>query len=152
MAKFIFKLQPVLGQREQIEREKQVVVGAINRERIALEPELRKFQSSIENERDDLRERLGSKQGRFAGVREQALAIRAIDRRAAEVAARLADTFERLGQARGELARASADRRAIELLRERRYAQWQRELLRTEQRELDDVVNGASARRAQEAA
>ncbi len=152
MAKFVFQLQPVLGQREQIEREKQVVVGAINRERIELENELRAIQASIESEREDLRARLGPQALGFAGVREQAMAVKALDRGAAGVAVRLAEVLERLQQARSVLAQASADRRAIELLRERRYEQWRRELLSKEQRELDDVVNGASARRAQEAA
>ncbi len=106
----------------------------------------------IEDERRELRRRLEGEGGRFGAVREQALAVGALDRRAAGIGGRLGEVIERLEEARAELVEASADRRAIELLRERRYELWRREQLRREQRELDDVVNGVSARRAQEAA
>ncbi len=152
MGGFRFELEPVLRQREQVERQKQVAFAAIDRERLALEGELRAARAMIEDERRELRRRLGGVGGRFGAVREQALAVGALDRRAAGIGVRLGEVLQRLEEARGELVEASADRRAIELLRERRYELWRREQLRREQRELDDIVNGVSARRAQEAA
>ncbi len=152
MGGFRFELEPVLRQREQVERERQVAFAAIDRERLALESELRAARAMIEDERRELRRRLGGGGGRFGAVREQAMAVGALDRRAAGIGVRLGEVLQRLKEARGELVEASADRRAIELLRERRYELWRREQLRREQRELDDIVNGVSARRAQEAA
>ncbi len=152
MGAFRFELDPVLRQREQVERERQLELAAIDRERLALEGELRTTRSMIENERRELRRRLAGDGGRFGAVREQALAAGALDRRAAGIAVNLAEVLEGLAASREVLVRASADRRAIELLRERRFELWRREQLRREQRELDDVVNGVSARRAQEAA
>ncbi len=150
MGGFRFELEAVLRQREHAERVEQVAMGTIDRERLALEAELGAAQGEIEDEQAELRRRLVG--ARFATVRDQALAVGVIERRAAGIARRLAETLERLEKARERLVRASADRRAIELLRERRYETWRREQLRKEQRTLDDVVSGASARRAQEAA
>ena len=58
-AKFRFRLQPVLDQRERVEQAKQLRVAELERERIVVEEKLRRCQSDIQDAKLDLRMRLG---------------------------------------------------------------------------------------------
>lgn len=149
MPAFMFELEQVLRQRERVEREHQVRVGAIERERLDLEGELRELQGELDAARDDLRARLGARASResagFSDVRAQARAVSALDRRGMALAERLAGVLARLRAARIELVRASSERRAIELLRDRRYERWLIEQRRREQRTLDDLAGVRAA-------
>ena len=54
MARFVFQLEALLRQRLHAEREQMGVVAAIERERIALEDEIRSCQSAITEEKNEL--------------------------------------------------------------------------------------------------
>ena len=58
----------------------------------------------------------------------------------------LAGLHRQLEDARGKLAIAAQERRAIELLRERRYDQWRAELNRREEAAFDDMSTTRSCR------
>lgn len=150
MPSFQFDLEPVLRQRERVEREHQVRVGEIERERLDLERALRDLQQALHAAREDLRARLGahaaSASAGFSDVRAQARAISALDRRGMAIAEKLAGVLARLHEARAELIRATSDRRAIELLKERRYEQWLIRQRRSEQRVLDDLASVRGSR------
>ncbi len=147
MARFVFELQSVLQQREHLERQQQGRVAEVDRRRLALEGALRELQDQMDGERAHLAALLAG--GSFAQVRAQALTISAMEHRARSLAVELAGVLGRLEEERRVLARRSAERRAIELLREQRYEAWLREQQRREQRVLDDI---AGARFSEEAA
>src|SRR5689334_16567536 len=76
MARFIFELEAVLKQRLAVEREKQLVVAALEQERGAIEGLIRSCQQDLTFEKHELSEQLaGSKAGTridLRGVRFQA--------------------------------------------------------------------------------
>lgn len=140
MKKFRFELDPVLRQRERAEQAHQRVVAELERERVALESRVRGWGQEIQTMRDDLREQLRTG-GALTGVRLQANASVHAMAESRRVAIQLAGLLQRLEVARGKLAEAAAARRAVELLRERRLAEWHRQARLEEQRELDELAS-----------
>lgn len=138
MARFVFELEGVLRQRVHVERQQQARVAEVDRMRLALEAQLRALHGQITGERAHLAALLAD--GSFAQVRAQALAINAMERRAQALACELGGVLRRLEEERRVLAQRSAERRAIELLREERFEAWRREQQRIEQRVLDDIA------------
>lgn len=138
MARFVFRLRPVLEQREREERDRQLVVAGLERERLRLEGELRRCEWAVHHERRDLRDRLAG--GVDVGAaRWQAHASLGAMARAREAALRLAGVHAKLDRARGDLLRAAAARKAVESLRERQYDAWRREQDKKERLELDEI-------------
>ncbi len=139
MARFRFSLQPVLEHRVTIEREKQRAVAALERERLGLEDAIRVCQQAIKAEHSEARGRLigtldvrAVRQQGAAALRHAAAARRAV--------LRLAGVHQRLASARAELLEAARKRKAVELLRERRYEQWKQDQSRREAGALDELV------------
>jgi flagellar FliJ protein len=147
MARFRFKLQPVLDLREREERDHQRIVAEIERSRVEIESRIREYHARIEEERRMLREQLVGGAD-IPGARLQANATVFLTHRADAAVVELAGVYRRLEAARRDLAHATARRRAIELLRERQHDAWRREWNRREQNELDEM----SARRSAAAA
>ena len=147
--KFRFRLQPVLDQRQRLERDHQRRVAEIDRERIAIENRLRSLQSDIDSAKHDLRSRLvGGGMVVVPEVRAQAgttLHLEALARRAA---LELAGAYRRLERARAELLVAATARKAVEVLRERRHAEWMHEIKRAEAAAVDEAATQQFARRA----
>lgn len=154
MAKFVFELEALLRQRLHAEREQMARVAEIERQRLALESEIRSCQRSIVQEKQDLAERLGAERrdGPHAvdlrAVRVQANASLHLIGRAQRSVIRLKGVHDRLDAARLELLDRTTKRRAIELLKEKRYEQWKREQARLEQAEQDDRAVMRHGRRA----
>lgn len=144
--KFQFRLQPVLDQRERVEQEKQLRVAELERERIVIETKLRQCQQDIHNARMDLRSRLGGVGGGggvmvvIPEVRAQAGASLHLEARARQAAMELAGAYRRVERARLELMRAATERRAVELLREKRREEWRMERLHVEAAQVDEVA------------
>ena len=122
MARFVFKLEPVLGMRRREERRCQVAVAEIERERVELENELRACREIVDRERGELREGLGGGAVDVRGARWQAHASLDAMRRTRHAALRLAGVITRLELARRELMTAASRRKAVELLRDTRDA------------------------------
>lgn len=149
MARFVFEFEALLRKRRHDEREQMGRVAEIERERLAVEGEIRGYQSAIIEEKRDLAHRLDAERAddgaRTAGVdlravRMQANAsLRMIDK-AQRAVIRLKGIHDRLDRARLELIELTTKRRAIELLREERFEQWKREASRREQAELDEIA------------
>lgn len=136
----------MLRQRERAERDEQVRVAGIERERLAIESELRGLQRSIEDERRAMAA-LGAEGGATAGeLRAQAAAIAALRATADERARALAGVLRRLALARRVLGERAAERRAMELLKERRLEAFRAEQRRLEDRVTDDLVMASRAR------
>lgn len=142
MPRFRFELEPVLEQRLRDEHDRQRSVAELERERLALEDEIRACQRAIDQERDDLRSLLGAGGGGAVDLRAarmQAGASLGHMARAQRAVLKLAGVHKRLERARAELLEATKRRKAVENLRQRRYEQWKREQDAAEARELDDL-------------
>jgi flagellar export protein FliJ len=141
MARFIFKLQAVLTQRQAAERRCQAAVAVLERERAAVEARIRELQRAIVAARDDVRAGLAGGEGTLdiRGVRLAAGASLHLVARAQRAVIELSGVHGRLDAARVQLLRAATRRRAVELLRERRYEEWLSEERRREDAALDEI-------------
>jgi len=150
MTGFRFGLDPVLRQRTREEEEKQRAVAALERQRLAIEAEIRGYQAGIEAEREDLSERLaGAREGIDLGsVRLQANASLHMITMAQRAALRLAGVYERLDAARLALLEASTRRKAVEALKDERYAAWRSARTKKELAALDEIAMAGFIRRA----
>lgn len=139
MGKFVFELEAVLTQRRAEEREKQLVVGAFERERLGVEGAIREAHEGIEREQQELRA-LSSGTINAVDLKRQASAALSAVNRAQALVLRLAGVQKRLDAARLELLLAATRRKAVENLRERRYEQWLLDEKHKEGRALDELV------------
>ncbi len=146
MARFRFKLGPVLRQRERAERDEQLRVAAIERQRLELEGRLRSQQHRIEAEEAALALLTHGGRTDATTLRCQGVALAAARDEAQKLARSLAGVLRRLEQARGVLAARAADRRAIELLRDRKLEAFRRDQNAAETRMLDDLASAKAAR------
>jgi flagellar export protein FliJ len=145
-------LEVVLEQRKRLEREQQIAVARLDRERLEVETRLRDLQRAIVESGSEMRSRLaggGGSGGAVAiqDVRLQAGASLHLATRARLAALELAGVYQRLERAREELLKAARARRAVELLRERRHEEWKQEASRAEGRFVDEVATQGFIRR-----
>ncbi|MBU6413838.1 MAG: flagellar FliJ family protein [Planctomycetes bacterium] len=148
MAAFRFALQPVLNQRQRTEEERLVAVAELERQRIEIEDQIRVLQGRIEFERSELRSGLDATV-QIAAIRMQAATSLHAVAEAQKLVFRLAGLLQRIKAARAKLVEAIAARKALELLKERRHAEWKASLNRQEDRMLDDVGTFGAIRSAQ---
>lgn len=154
MAEFRFRLEAVLRQRLAAERTRQLAVAAIERERVAVEDEIRAYQREVEREREELRERLagggGDERGRIdlRAVRFQVGAGLRLLARAQAAAIRLAGVHKRLDTARLDLLAAATRRKAVEILRDRMFEEWRGAARRRDDAALDELAVMGAARAA----
>ena len=147
--RFVFKLRPVLEQRERAEKEQQRRVADLERERLAVEDRLRSYQAGITDAKHDLRDRIVG-DGGFGGgrgpvvsvddIRMQSHATLHMEALARRAVLELAGTYERLRVAREELARLTAARKAVSHLKDRQFDDWKRAVLKREVGELDELA------------
>lgn len=151
MATFRFTLEPVLSQRLAAEREKQRAVATLERELLEIEGEIVRLQRGMVGARQDWRDALAPRVGSptdMTHVRMQAQESFRLFVGARRLALRLAGAHRRIDAARAELLAASRARRAVELLKEKRYAEWKRAQARLEMAALDELVVMRAGRRA----
>ena len=159
--KFRFSLEAVLQQRRAAEELHQRRVAELEGERLALEERIRGHQRTIMSAKDDLRRRLCTERRAgevgtgggvsLADVRLQANASLHMVARAQQAVLELAGVHRRLDAARLELIRATTERKAVELLKAKRYEEWREEIRRKEDAEMDEI-NVTRHARSQEAA
>lgn len=145
MAKFRFKLDVLLNARKRAEDRCRCDVAALERERQGLEDSLRLRQERIGESRRSVRDHLV---GRIesSAVRMQANASLSLMRDAQRTVLELAGLHRRLQEARRLLTDAAVKRRAIELLRDRRFQEWRRHQVRREQAGQDELAIISAAR------
>lgn len=145
MAKFVFKLDPLLRLRRRQEQEKQRALAAINQKRVQLEQRLRQQQSLITSGKGDLRERLVGRLDTDE-LRSHAASTTQSLRVAQRLAVELAGVHRHLAAAREELVEATRARRAMELLRDRRFQQWKTAQDKADVAATDELAVIAAAR------
>jgi flagellar export protein FliJ len=140
MPRFVFKLQPVLDQREREERDRMLVVAELERERLALESRIRACQGMMSDERRTLATALGVGQRvDVRAVKMQAGASLKHNFDAQRSVLELARVYKQLGSARSELAEASARKKAVEMLRDQQQRDFRKAQDRKETHELDEI-------------
>lgn len=158
MGAFVFPLERVLEHRRREEDARRAAVGALERQRLHLELQIRGRQRAIDDAKRDLRDALaGAREGAgdrgalldVPSARLQAGATIHEAARAQQLALELAGVHLRLRKARAELLQATTRRKAVELLRRRRYDRWLREQTRRENAAMDEM-GAAQWRRGQE--
>jgi flagellar export protein FliJ len=147
---FIFKLQPVLAQRERLEERAQLKVAELERQRLGVEQTLKVIQAELLDTRRFIRgglfageaSRRDSEQavGGMAGVRLATNASLHLTVQAQRAAMELAGILKRLDMARADLLKATADRKTVQLLKDRAREMFQREQLKREMAELDEMA------------
>lgn len=153
MVRFRFNLQALLDQRSHVERQKQLAVAAIERQRADVQDQISARQAEIRSHKDDLRALLAPLRQGEGGVdlrtaRLQANASLHVQARTQRLALQLAGVYKRLEAARHELREAATRRRAVELLKQRRFEAWKLNERRRESNELDEIATLRAARGA----
>jgi len=147
MPKFHFELEALLDMRRASERDKQLVVARLERERLDAESRLAACQSELVSHKSDLRTVLAAPTAvDLRSVRLQANASLHAQARAQRLAITLAGLYKRLDGARAELRAATTRRRAVETLKERRRLEWLAAQKKREADELDDLSTARAAR------
>jgi flagellar export protein FliJ len=138
--RFVFPLQPVLEQRERRERDAQLEVASIERERLEVESRLRGLQAGIIGIKHELREQLLGVRSGLDAVRLNAGASIGLVVKAQQAVLELAGVHRRLDAARAMLLSAASDRKAVEMLKVKRLEEWRREQARKEAIEQDELT------------
>ena len=146
MPRFRFALEPLLTARRKAEEVHQRAVAGIERERLELENALRRQQNAITESKQSLQ---GSLVGALNTTSLRFHAANAVQlmRQAQRIVLEMAGVHRRLEAARVELIEAARRRRAVELLRERRFEQWSAEQEKAETVALDELAVISAARR-----
>ncbi len=139
MARFRFRLEPLLTVRRRREQTAQRKVAELERLRTGLEDALRRHQEQISTGKSSLRDRLVGTLD-VADLRSHAGATIGHLRSANRILLDLAGVHRRLESARSELVEASRQRRAVELLRDRRYEAWRHAIDRAEDAAIDELA------------
>lgn len=156
MAKFRFRLEPVLQQRLREEERAQRTVAALERQRLDAETALRDAHARLRACKTDLGAALGRGAGGgggeageasrgptpidFRGVRMQSAASFRFFGEAQRLAIHLAGAHQRTEGARQTLLRATTARKAVESLKQKRYDEWRREQEKREAAATDELV------------
>lgn len=144
--RFRFTLEPLLKARRMTEQGHQRIVAEIERQRMKLEDGLRRQQSNITLGRHELRDSLTGSID-VQSLRMHASCSMQQMRHAQRIVLELAGVHKRLEAARVELIEATKQRRAVELLRDRRFAEWQMAEKKRESAAIDELAVIAAARR-----
>ena len=132
MRRFQFKLQILLKHRKNIEDQKKRIFARVNRQLIEQESNLRK----LENEYFDCREKVYNDPFIMRQNVYYTDKLKNDIRRQINV---IKNTRTVLEQRRKEMVKASGDRRAMEIIREKRYKEFKTAAMRREQKLLDEI-------------
>ncbi len=145
MAKFRFQLEVVLRHRKSIEQQKQRAVAELETLRVRIENIIRGCQQGLDREKAELKGFLSRADMR--GARWQAGASRRLVAAAQRAALELAGVYKKIEIARAELLEATKRRKAVELLRERRFEEWKQGEARREMASVDELAVLAAGRK-----
>lgn len=138
MARFRFQLEAVLQHRLRIEQEQQRIVAELETTRERLEGTIRTCQEELLRERSEMRSMLQAADMR--GVRFQAGAASRLVAAAQRAVIELAGIHKRIEAARAVLLEATKRRKAVDLLKERRFEEWRQEQARREAAATDEIA------------
>src|SRR5688572_30254101 len=139
MPKFVFRLQAVLRHRKAVEQEKlRDLAMAAARLREA-ENELKELDQSMRETNEDVRRNRLTGRLDVAFIAAHRRYLLGMQRKAMEVAGKIAAAQKAVEAARAALAEAAKQRMVLEKLREKQEARWREETERKELAQLDEV-------------
>ncbi|MCK4871291.1 MAG: flagellar FliJ family protein [Phycisphaerales bacterium] len=152
MPRFIFRLQALLDQRSRAQRDEQLIVAALETERLDLQRRIHAHQWTIQQGKEELRDVLsphdtGSVVVEAAHLHRCAAASVAIDRAARRLVLQLAGVHHKLEHARAQLLNADIQLKVVERLKTRQYERWRCAQDRREAIELDELATMRTGRR-----
>ncbi len=147
MAKFLFSLDPLLEIRRREEASCKRELALLESQRRQLEDVIRARQREISDGKESMRTSLVGELDATL-LRQQAAATMGVDRLARRAVLELAGQAQRIARARATLVEFAQRRRALEMLRERRLADWNANESRREVTFLDELATTAAARGA----
>lgn len=139
MARFRFKYEAVLKQRQAAEDQAQRELAKHMRHRNILRDQLARMQQTMRDSKQQLSEGLVG-QVDVERIREFARYSGQVTLQARQALEQLAQIEQRLETARTELTEAMRQRKAMEVLRDKQYQQWLAEQRRRETVELDELA------------
>ena len=145
MARFQFKYEKLLDRYRDTERQRQRELAQLQHQQAALKNQLTRMQRTV----DDSKRQMGQDLvGRVDLSRISAVARYSNDLvlRGHELIEQAAAAEEKIEQARERLREARRQRKAMELLRDRHYAQWAAEQRKQERRQQDELATQRFAR------
>jgi flagellar FliJ protein len=151
MAKFAFKLEPLLAHRRHIEDDRQRALAQLLREKLILETQIRNHQHTISDDKRSMSDALVG-QVNVDRIRQHAAHSGQVAVRLQQIAYRLLHLNRTITDARNSLLEAVKQRKAVELLREKQFKRWKQEQDRREARELDEIGTQMFMRRRAERA
>ncbi|MEX2672231.1 MAG: flagellar export protein FliJ [Phycisphaeraceae bacterium] len=139
MARFTFKLEPVLSQRRRVEDEHRRVLARLLSRRMQMHHQLREMQESLSGDKQAMAQSLVG-QVDVGRIRGHAAHNAQIVQRARGIVTHLADLEDQIAEARAALIQASQQRKAIELLRDRQHRRWKKKLDQREAAAMDEMA------------
>ena len=138
MKRFGFRLQNVLNYREEIEQQRRLILARAIELVQAQERELMSCRELTSEAMEEMRQ-LGTRKLDLAALRQQQAHLASVRRRLTEAAERLRAAQGETESARQGFVEARKDRRALELLRAQRAADYGHEAEVQDQKELDEI-------------
>lgn len=139
MAKFVFKFDGVLRQREHIETMRQRELAVVQQEMTRLQTELRQLNESVATSTDDLRSNHLTGRLDLSFLAAHRRFMLAMQRKAMGLVQQIAAVQKRVDAAQAALAEAAKQRKIMEKLREKSFERWRSELARKEMMETDEI-------------
>ena len=139
MAKFVFRLDGVLKQREQLERQRQRDMAIALAELTALQEQLRAVEGTQSAATTDLRDNRLVGRIDLAFLAAHRRFMLATQRKGMAIVQQIAVAQRKVDEARLALAEAAKGRKAIETLRDKRHDEWRRDEAKKEADVLDEV-------------
>ncbi len=140
MAKFVFKFDGVLRQREHVETQRQRELAVVQQEMTKLQNDLRALNDSVQGSTDDLRNNhlTGRLDLNFLAAHRRFML--AMQRKGSMIAQQIGTVQKRLDVAQAALAEAAKQRKIMEKLREKSLERWKEDLSRKEMMETDEIA------------
>src|SRR5437016_13649571 len=151
MARFVFQLEGVLRHRMNVEHYRQRDLALAQAQMAPLEAQLAALDAQMQTSNADVRENrlTGRIDLNFLTAHRRYLG--ATQRRAMEIAEKMAAVQRKIDKARQALIDAARDRAVLEKLREKQETAWQIEIDRKEAAALEEVTTQMTYRRKQRA-
>jgi flagellar protein FliJ len=140
VAKFVFKFDGVLRQREHVETQRQRELAIVQQEMTRLQAELKQLNESVEGSTNDLRTNhlTGKLDLNFLAAHRRFML--AMQRKAMGLVQQIASVQKRVDIAQAALAEAAKQRKIMEKLREKNLERWKADLARKEMTETDEIA------------
>jgi flagellar protein FliJ len=139
MARFVFKLEGMLRQREHAEQQAQRELAVKQRALVELQGHLQQLQEAVQTANTDVRQNrlVGRLDMSFLAAHRRFLT--GMQRQAMGLVQRMTIAQRSVDDARAALAEAAKQRKVIEKLREKQLERWRAEQSRRELAELDEI-------------